>query len=413
MIALPFIYFVLVFAYFLQRNRRWGMDLAATTLLIIISFCAILIDIDDIYGDYGINEDNITLPTLFLFCLQWTLVLIPLHLLSRLDFEQHIPLKGKLIYALTAVVALSSFLMLANSINDIRDALIMDLVDVRNEHYKNIQQGAEGSGNYLMVLPSIFTNNPFPTLALFMWFYMKTFMKVPLLVRASIFIASIAQAIISITISGRAAMIYWAFDFFLIYSFFYRYIPSRTKLTINLLSGVLSVLAATLFISITIARFDSLTNDPFASLYGYAGQHINNFCTMIVQGGDTPFLPDREFPLLTKLISGVNYDMVEHYEALRSGTSAIVNVFDTFGGEVFLDLGWMGYILMLLLLALLGIYIKTSFKSLQFHHSFILVIFIAFYTHGLFAWPFTSYYATYALFLMVISYFFFKYKFEV
>jgi len=387
--------------------------LAATTLLIVISFCAILIDINDIYAEYGINECNITLPTLFLFCLQWTLVLIPLHLLSRLDFEPHIPLKGTMIYALTGLVALSSFVMLANSLGDIRDALIMDLADVRNEHYKDIQQGMEGSGNYLMVIPSLLTNNPFPTLALFFWFYMKTFMKVPLLIRASIFIASIAQAIIAITISGRAAMIYWAFDFFLIYSFFYRYIPFRTKLTINLTSGVLGSLAATLFISITIARFDSGTNDPFASLYGYAGQHINNFCTMIIHGGGTPFLPDRVLPLLTKLTTGVTYDMVEHYEALGKGTSAIVNVFDTFGGEVFLDLGWIGYILMLLLLGLLCIYIKSSFKVLQFHHSFILVIFIAFFTHGLFAWPFTSYYATYALILIFICFFFFKYKFEV
>ena len=413
MICIPFIYFTALFAYFYSEQRRWGIDLAATSLLIIISLCAILIDINDEYGDYGINEYAVTLPSIFLFCLQWTIVLLPLHYLSGLDFRQHHPVKEKMLYALAVVVAISSILILASSINDIREALIMDMVDVRGAHYKELAQGTEASGNYLMVIPTILTNNPFPTLALFLWFYMKAFMNTSILVRAGILMASILQAITAITMSGRAAMIYWAFDFFLIYSFFYRYISFRTKLTINLICSVIGSLAAILFISITIARFDSGSFNPLASLYGYAGQHINNFCIMIEEGGDTPLLTDRIFPLLTKHFGGVEFDMVEHYEKLASYTPATVNVFDTFGGEVFLDLGWLGYIVCLLLLYLFYIYLQSDFKELQFHHIFLLTVCVAFFTRGLFAWPFTGYYTTYALFLMFVSFFMFKYEYKI
>ena len=379
----------------------------------IISLCAILIDMNDLYGDYGINEYSITLPTIFLFCLQWTLVLLPIHHISDLNFHEHPPIKNKLVYALIVVVTLSSLVILINSLTAIRDAIIMDAVDVRNEHYKNLQQGIGGSGNYLLVIPSILTNNPFPTLALFLWFYTKAFMKVSIYIRAGIFVASVLQAIIAITISGRAAMVYWAFDFFLIYSFFYRFISFKTKLSINIICGILGGAATILFLSITFSRFDSGAYSPLDSLYGYAGQHINNFCTMIVEGGNTPLLTDRIFPLYTKIVYGTNFDMYEHYQTLTSSTNAIVNVFDTFGGEIFLDLGWIGYILSLIGLFLFYIIVKARLTELDFYHIFLITVITAFFSHGLFAWPFTTYYTTYALFLIAISYFLFKYEYRI
>lgn len=388
------------------------MDLAATSLLITISFCAILIDINDIYGDYGINYDNITLLPIILFCLQWTPILLILHHLSGLDFSPHLPVKNKTLYLVAIMVILSSFIVLLNSISAIKDALIMDLADVRNEHYKELSQGGDSAANYLMLIPQILTNTPFPTLALFLWFYMKAFMRVPFLIRTGILIASILQAITAITMSGRAAMIYWAFDFFMIYSFFYKYLSSRVKLTINATSSILGSLAATLFISITIARFDTGAYSPLASLYGYAGQHVNNFCTMIEKGGDTPLLLDRVFPLFSK-ITGNPYDMVEHYEKLTSFTNATVNVFDTFGGELYLDLGWFGFIFFILLLSFVYVYLKSGLKRLEFHHIFLLVILIAFFTHGIFAWPFTYHNTTYAIILMTLCFYLFKYEFRL
>ena len=56
---------------------------------------------------------------------------------------------------------------------------------------------------------------------------------------------------------------------------------------------------------------------------------------------------------------------------------------------------------------------KAVIKELQFHHIFLLTVCVAFFTRGLFAWPFTGYYTTYALFLILVSFFMFKYEYKI
>lgn len=416
MIAIPLIYFICLFAYFWNRQKVWNMDLAATSLLIAISFSAIMIDVNNIYDDYGINEKNITLPTLFLFCLQWTLILIPIHILSKTPLHQHFPIKEKMLYVLFILITVSSILMILTRASDIKEALIMDLAEVRQEHYKELTYGNDSEANYFLLPANILVSTPFPTLALFFWFYMKAFMKCPLFLRAGILTASIIQAILAIIMAGRAAMIYWAFDFFLLYGYFYRYLPKADKRKITMTAGVLGVLAGFMFISITLARFDGSDShrDPFESLYGYAGQHIDNFCTMIIHGGDSPITFDRLFPLFSKL-TGHPYDMFAHYDAITAHLSSniVVNVFDTFGGEIFLDLGWFGYIFFFIMVIIATFYIKNNWKVLTFNRIFILVILIAFFTRGLFAWPFTGHYTTMALCLTLSCCYLFKYAFKI
>lgn len=414
MIAIPFIYFMALFAFFLHRNKGvWNMDLAATALLIAVSFCAILIDLTDCYGDYGINYYSVTFPTILLFCLQWTAVLTPLHLLSGLPLCKHHTIKEKTLYVFLILIAVSSIIMIVTRSKDIIEALVMDLADVRNEHYKDMN-GSDDS-NYLMLLPNILVSTPFPTMALFFWFYMKAFMKSPFILSTGILLASIVQAIIAIIMAGRAAMIYWAFDFFLLYSFFYRYLSRSVKHRINMMASILGGMAAFLFISITIARFDGTTGrNPLESLYGYAGQHVNNFCTMFVYGGNNDISLDRIFPLTSKIM-GKSFELVEHYDGLvaQMPNGILINVFDSFGAEIFLDLGWFGYIVFFILLGLATLVIRHNWQELTFHRVFPLIIFIAFFTRSIFAWPFTGHYTTMALMVTLLSSYFFKYIFRI
>ena len=67
--------------------------------------------------------------------------------------------------------------MILSSGSAIKEALIMDMADVRDQHYQDMAGGASGEANYFMLIPQILISNPFPTLALFFWFYMKAFMK--------------------------------------------------------------------------------------------------------------------------------------------------------------------------------------------------------------------------------------------
>ncbi len=390
------------------------MDIAATSLLIAISLFAIMIDITNIYGDYGINEEHITLPTIILFCIQWTLVLLPLHYISQLPLRTHFPIKQKMLYFFILLISVSSIIIIISRISDIRDALLMDMIDIRHKHYGELIHGSDSKSSPLLIIPNILVTTPFPTLALFLWFYTKSFTTFSFYLRSGIFIASFVQAIVAITIAGRASIIYWIFDFYILYSFFYRYLSGAAKRSINISAGLIGLLAIILFMAITVSRFDttSSSSTPLESLYGYAGQHLNNFCTMFVLGGNGELLFDRIFPYTSRFF-GNPYDMVEHYDKLNVHIDALVNVFDTFGAEIYLDLGWIGYITFFILWIIMTTIIRHNWQEIPFYRIFYIIIIIAFFTRGLFAWPFPNYVSTIALILILTNTYFFKYIFKI
>ena len=408
MLLIPLLYFIGLGIYFYKKQQCWNIDIAAVSLLVLISFFAILIDINDIYGMYGINENYMTLPTILLYCIQWTIILLPIHYIAQLQLEQHLEIKKNLLYGIVSIITISSIVVITTSLQDIQEAIVMDVVDRYHEHLNNVSEGSTNS-NYFMFLPQILVTTPFPTLALFLWFYLKVFTNCSFVIRVCLLISSIVQAIISIIGAGRAAMIFWGFDFFMLYSYFYKYLSHKMKRNINITFGIIGILCSILFISITISRFDISGRNPLDSLYGYAGQHINNFCAIINKGGNSPFLIGREFPLIAK-ITGNPFNLLEHYEVIASKLDIMVNVFDTFGAELYLDLGWFGYIAFLLLWLMGYIILKIKWtETLAFRNIFIFIIIITFFTRGIFSWPFTGHYTTLAIMLMFMIRYLFKY----
>ena len=407
MLFIPLLYFIGLGIYFYKKQQCWNIDIAAISLLVLISFFAILIDINDIYGMYGINENHITLPTILLFCIQWTIILLPIHYIANLPIEKHPEVKTKLLYILAITISIASIIIISTSMQDIKEALVMDVVDRYNDNINNVSMGSTES-NYFMLLPQILVAPPFPTLALFIWFYLKTFTNCSVYLRITLLIASIVQSIVSIIGAGRAAMVFWMIDFFLLYSYFYKYLSAKLKRNINITFGIIAIICSCSFIAITISRFDISGRDPMESIYGYAGQHINNFCAEITAGENSPFSIDREFPLTAKLL-GQKFNVLEHYENIASHVGILVNVFGTFGGEIYLDLGWIGYIIFFLIWLMGYIAIKTKWYCFKFRYSFIFVILIAFINKGLFYWPLMGHYTTLAIMLMFLNCYLFKY----
>jgi hypothetical protein len=239
--------------------------------------------------------------------------------------------------------------MIATSLSAIKEALIMDMVDVYKQNDTLRSLGGKAASNYLMLLPQIFVTVPFPTMALFFWFYTKAFTSCNAIIRIGLLTASVVQAVLSIIVAGRAALIYWIFDFFLLFGYFYQYLSPRLKKGISVVSLAIGGIIISQMLVITISRFGDESGrgsqvDPLVSLYAYAGQHVNNFCSVISDGGDSPLQIGRIFPLTNKIVNHQDFDLIQHYENIHASVNIIVNVFDTFGGEIFLDLGWFGYI---------------------------------------------------------------------
>ena len=105
MLLIPLLYFIGLGIYFYKKQQCWNIDIAAVSLLVFISFFAILIDVNDIYGMYGINENYITLPSILLYCIQWTIILLPIHYIANLPIEKHPEVKTKLLYILAIIIS--------------------------------------------------------------------------------------------------------------------------------------------------------------------------------------------------------------------------------------------------------------------------------------------------------------------
>ncbi len=414
MIAIPLFYFLLLTIYFYRKNG-WGIDVASCLLLVAISLFAIVIDVKELYGDYGINRPAYNIWTLLLFCVQWTLVLLPLHMLSGLKIEAIDEVKVPTFKVLCLLMFASSVYMVVHSLDDIKDALIMDLADVRDQHYSDLNKGAAKGFNPLLLIPTVLTAIPFPTVALVFWFYLNSFFRGSYVVKTCVLLVSIVQAILSITMAGRSAMVYWVFDFYLCYSLFYRFLAPRIRRNLNLVALVFGTLIVVVFVSITVARFDGKSGDrdPLDSLYGYAGQHINNFSIMMVEGHNAPLLPAREFPFFSRYVLHQRFDLKDHYVELSSHVKALTNVFDTFGAEIYLDLGWLAYVMFMMFLWYVSVWIKTRWESISFDRIILVAIMIAFFSHGLFAWPFVGQYASMAIAFLLFLVYFFRHPFRI
>lgn len=414
MIVLPLLYFLSLGAYLLYKSRRWGLDVAAVSLLVAVSVFAIFIDVLDLYPNYGTNRASYNLFTIILFCAQWTLVLWPVSVISNRKLHPIDPVKLPMVKLLATGVVVSSLLMIYLYKDNIMDAMIMDVADAYAKHSLGFDDGIET--NMLLLLPQILINTPFPTIALFLFFYLAIFSKTNPVLMVGLLLASIVQAVIGIVQAGRSALIYWLFEFYLLFCYFYPYFSAKAKRLLVTVAAVLGSAIMSMLVYVTIARFEEGTGkerDPLESAYAYAGQHINNFSTMIVEGADSPMQLDRIFPLFSKYALGQQFDLNDHYLRTSSTVRADVNVFDTFGAEIYLDLGWFGYIAFFILWIILSLVVQSYWKETTLSRTLLVCVLIAFYTHGLFAWPFVGHYTTFAFFLLAVMYYLFNFRFKI
>lgn len=412
MIYIPFAYFLGLTIYMRRKEQRWSMGCAAASILVLISFFAILVDSLDLYGQFGINEKAYTLPTLLLFCFQWTITLLPLHYISKLEIKTIPHDKERLLHIFIWILIAAAFLVLFSFASDILKILSSgDFHSVRADHYDDMRNPFDdGKRNYFMVLPALLVSSCFQVFSLILAMYIFTFNAEKTRLGILMLFISTIGIILSINMAGRASIIYWFFHFYLVYSLFLPHIDKSIKRKIVITIGILSGIIILLLLAITFSRFDDGGKNALESLIGYAGQHINNFCAAISFGGNSPHSSERIFPLVNKLLNQHTFYLADHYDRIESALPIMVHNFDTFGAEVYLDFGWLGYFICMLCIAIIGIIVKNKWQSIEFYQLFILAIFINFYNYGLFAWPLIGHYTTASVLLSLIICVLFRYK---
>ena len=104
MAYIPFIYFTLLLIWHInRRDMRFGAGAMTVLCVDISAFFSIILDVRNLYGDFGCNPYALSLGGVLLYCTLWTIVLYPIMRLDTKDIRMEIT-KPELLNLLCVVV---------------------------------------------------------------------------------------------------------------------------------------------------------------------------------------------------------------------------------------------------------------------------------------------------------------------
>lgn len=416
MALIPFLYFTIwLIAHLKKSNIRFGVGAMSLLWIDIDSFFVFLLDIRDLYGDWGCNDYALNLGRVILYCLLWTLVLYPLTKLDDKEIQLSIQ-KQQLFHYLCifSIVCGAIYIIGTGVFSNIIANLQVDRSDAYEnsmDQYNNIHIG--GKKQILLWAPMVITR--FWPLLLLFWFGANSICQQPVWIRLGLLILSMYLMFSGYSGGGRAQTIWWIVTFMEYYCLFYPFMEKRKRSFILLVflsiasAGILGLFA------ITVSRFDSsITGNILDSIIGYAGQPLNNFCAVIPYVDFAHLYPQRLFPLSNFLVTHNIYNMVDYYEFLGCVYPLEVNVFFTLFGELLLDSGVIGLLLFMFIYYFTLIRLSSVKNgNLEFYQLLIVSIIICIPIRGIFAWPFLGNITeTLGIIYVLILYVLFKYTFK-
>lgn len=392
LVYIPFIYFstwLIIHLYF--SNSRFGAGAMSILWIDINAFFAILLDARNLYGEFGCNPYAISLSGIVIYCICWTIALYPLVALDKQPFE-HIPKnKSWLFSALCYIFIFSMILHLAFiDVHAIINGFKMDSSEAyRNAMDAETYQG--GGGNIHMWIPNIISS--FDSLYLIFWFISLTICKQNRFIRIGLFLSSMMAMVSGFSSGGRAQLLWWFITFL---TYFCLFKPTLTKQQIKtfmvLLISIGSIIT-TAFLVITLSRFDSGNSQAIDSVIGYAGQQINNFCTIIPYAKTGATYPGHIFPLYSYIVKDIPFRLQDYHAIIADVFPYQINVFFTFFGDLLHDIGIVGLCMFMFIYLFVSkkIMSQTDRRSFTFAQMLIVSIIIRFPVEGLFSWPFVHY----------------------
>lgn len=410
MVYIPLIYFILLALHYYRKQHRWSAEIAAISILILICLAAVVIDIRDFYGQFGCNENNLNIIGVSLFCLEWTILFQAIRAIANKPIiapNNIVQNKEKIFILFMFICVVIRIIFLGT---DIIQALREDPLSVKEHHYEELENGTTTLGrNIFMYLPLLFVSTPYSTIALVWFFYGLATRTYSIKQNLMLLFISFAPIAIATLIAGRSAIVYWGVEFYILMCLFWKDLSPKLHRLIIRTSIILGSIIISVFLIVTIARFNR--SSPIDSIIGYMGQPLNNFCTFLAHGQNAPFQIGRVFPLIYKL-QGHNFTLMQHYQHIASSCGIKANVFSTFGGVVYVDLGIGAFVFLLLLMMYIVHSPLQRMQMLSLPNTIWLAIILAFFSHGLFGWPFVGHYATGALFSLLCVYVWLNYKFK-
>ncbi len=409
MIYIPFIWFVLLFAFIYKRNKC--VDIAGFIVILfgVSSFFSILTEYYGLLPSYVINH-KISLESTIVYCSLITLCVSPFIRYSSSNAKLVVPLINNELLIKIAWISLIVFVLhFSMSFYDIL-YVFSNMDDVRNAHY-----AGDDTSSWLADYPFIL-RLPFiiygllvacSWILIFCGFISYTVQKLPFKYCLMFFVGSLNQLIGSIMIAGRAGFAYWILSFLACFVFFW---PIFTKKQKRVSSFLMIIFTSALFIylnSITIARFSDFQAGQLdasqGSIIDYLGKPFVNFSYFY----DTYICPEPTlqiiFPFIYRIMGSEFEGGVEIQQHLSLISGKDLGTFYTFIGQIFTTSSKLIAVIYCICFTVLSNYIirkKRVVVNVRYCYCYIAASSILFL--GLFG----HYYSTYSLTFSLFAFYF-------
>lgn len=367
MIFVPFIFFLLLTAFFVKRQKRFGICSYMSGLFTVVSFFSILIVKLGLMGEAGVlfSSENIHLgfsPTL-LYCLLVTLAILPF---SKVDEFGNNGIKigsekffvGFCIFLLL-LAALNFYLAIDNVINLIENGTWMS----ENEYTKNGYPSYSGlwalrTAHYngckslsdirLERLPKVFGYINYlhncTILLIPCFFYSLCCTNKKWWFNLLLLLGSISVPYLSIQRADRTEIVNYVIMFVFCMVFFWRFLKRKQWIFIGIAIAPIVIAATFYLVGVTKARFHTSDHGELKGIVQYTGQSYLNFCYVYDNKRIDTVYTERVFPMVNHFLGDNNYDIdAGNKRSVMHGFKA--DVFYSFLGTVLLDFGKLPMIL--------------------------------------------------------------------
>ena len=410
MVYIVFVYLLYLLFFLIRKNRGFTMSSAVVALFSLSVLCGVMIDVWNLYGEYGVNEKMASLSATLVFCLGIWAIVRPFRKLDQVNVQYIAVRKRRLLDGLCWLFVLAFVANLAVKGTDIITSIIEDAASVKSEHYEDLDALVlESSQPIYMYFINMLVGSW--SLILCLWFYRMIFLPKSYVLNMLLLLSSLGGIFNSFALAGRAAIIYWLFVFFLFFSFFKKFMGRKLEKRTLLISCVLGGGILAFLLIITMSRFDSAESGTLHSLVGYAGQMYTNFCSVYEVRGLFEFTTERIFPIINKYLLGNTFDLLAFYDRVYSQTGVTVNVFTTILGGLIINVGLGGMILYLLFYNWIFCKLFKSFKEvIGVQHLVVLSVAVLIPAKGMFGLPFSGIPDSLLLLFSTFLYVLFKYR---
>jgi len=419
MVAIPFIYFTLLTAYWWKKHQCFDLCVFMSILYAVTSFLAICIVVFDILDAGGILFDawdlelNI-LPTV-VYCAVLTIGMLPFSMIYKKELETISTPNPRVMLIFSCFLIGVSFLNFYLVADSTLDILQGDLAAVRDAHMEGLESPAQLKAETMpFIIKFIYYFNYSTILAVPLFFYYLCFEKRPWWFKALLLFASLSMPIAGVQSVDRTEPVFYGMMFLSCLILFYKHLSIKTKRIIYIITIPLSLILLIYVTAVSEARFGEREGGATTGAVQYAGQGYLNFCFFWENGKRDIIAAEREFPLLHHYLLHIDNNDERRNE--RTGQQGFwMSVFATYLGDVLLDLSPIGMFIWLLFFFIITTVIikrphRTSMSLGEFLAIFVLSAIPIF---GVFYYRYMYYMATYMILLVAALYTIDKFKIKL